>query len=29
LPMKVAGRAVDLNEAAKLTTEAQTMLFGF
>jgi hypothetical protein len=29
LPMKVAGRAVDLNEAAKVTAEAQTMLFGF
>jgi hypothetical protein len=29
LPMKVAGRAVDLNEAAKLTAEGQTMLFGF
>jgi len=27
--MKVRGRAVDLNEAAKLTAEAQTMLFGF
>jgi len=27
--MKVAGRAVDLNEAAKLTAEAQMHLFGF
>jgi len=27
--MKVAGRAVDLNEAAKVTAEAQTHLFGF
>jgi len=27
--MKVAGRAVDLNEAAKTTAEAQKMLFGF
>ena len=25
--MKVAGRAVDLNEAAQLTAEAQTRLF--
>jgi len=27
--MKVPGRAVDLNEAAQLTAEAQTHLFGF
>jgi hypothetical protein len=29
LPMKVAGRAVDLNEAGRITAEAQIMLFGF
>jgi len=27
--MKVPGRAVDLNEAAQLTAEAQTHLFAF
>jgi len=27
--MKVAGRAVDLKEAAQLTKEAQIHLFGF